>query len=499
MCACLLDGREITSVPRRDISRADCIWRHGTLEWRCYLPTDSELVQRARKGEQAAFDALVRRYQDVVRRIATSFAAIPEDADDLVQEAFVTAYLRLGQLSDPDRFGSWLTAIVRNEGRMWHRRRQVQPVLFSLDGDDDAESSSHAAKASARRARELERKNVVREAVVEALSGLSAKQRQAVQMYYLQGYDYGETASLLNVPIAAVRGRLDRARGVLRRELKDMANTPNRGWILNKRDLDAFRAAATMASQDPELAAINALCLTGEGQLVSTDTHRLFVYSGESLKDVPAALIPASFGRELRDTYADSHKGNLTIDDGEAVLRLEEGWEIRAPLLREAFPNWRAIMPGESATKAIARSGDWLQALELLASEGEAARYKGHPRVLVVIMPPERQITLRQGYEQGQEAGKLAREVSVWFPAEGFPVSNRELILAMNPNYLGQAIRFLGLPEDARVELCTSNWSSPVLTQAVGGGDTVIVTMPMERAAPSRPEESAAEPVASGA
>ena len=105
--------------------------------------TDSELVLRSRMGEQGAFDALVRRYHDVVRRIATSFAAIPEDADDLVQETFVTAYSRLGQLKDPDRFGAWIAAITRNEGRMWHLRRQREIRPQALLPRQDHHRRSH--------------------------------------------------------------------------------------------------------------------------------------------------------------------------------------------------------------------------------------------------------------------------------------------------------------------------------------------------------------------
>ena len=80
--------------------------------------SDSELVTGCRRGERKAFSELMRRHYGTVRRIALSFAAIPEDADDLTQEAFIAAYERLDQLADPGRFASWLAAIVRNTKEM---------------------------------------------------------------------------------------------------------------------------------------------------------------------------------------------------------------------------------------------------------------------------------------------------------------------------------------------------------------------------------------------
>ena len=111
------------------------------------METDAELVIRSRRGDLRAFDALVRRHYKTALRAARRFAAIPEDADDLTQEAFVAACERLHQLAHPERFAGWLVTIVRNEGRMWHRRRFTQPTLFSLD-DEEADSAGGNAEAA---------------------------------------------------------------------------------------------------------------------------------------------------------------------------------------------------------------------------------------------------------------------------------------------------------------------------------------------------------------
>ena|GEM_PF-407075 len=439
---------------------------------------DTKLVIKAKRGERAAFDELMRRHYDLARRIALGFAPIPEDADDLVQEAFVTAYVRLHQLKDPECFGPWLAAIVRNEGRMWYRRRSVQPVLLALDGDEPGDPSP-IEHASVRTARESVVRDSVREAIADAISVLCSQQRQVVRLHYLEGYDYTETASLLNVPIAAVRGRLDRARDVLRRELSEMVIS--KAWGLGGRDLDAIRAAATVASSDPDRQVLNAILFTGKGQIVSTDTHRLFVCKRESFAEMPRALISAQLGRELRDTYADARNARLCIEENEAMLRLAEGWEMRAPLIDEVYPDWEKIVPAEWMSRAIAKCGDWLQSLALLSRHNGNETDNVLPRVLVVISPVDQRITLRQDHQAASAApGEIAHEVSVWFPAR-FEQGEQDLIMAMNPVYLEQSIRFLALEPDAEVELCANSHYNPILTRSVGEGDTFIVTMPMRR------------------
>ena len=104
----------------------------------------------------------------MVRRIAYRFAGVAEDADDLAQEAFVTAFERLHQLEQPDRFAGWLAAIVRSEGLMWRRRRLTQPTFMELDesilpAEPDGDSVRRAS---------------IRDAVADALISLTDEQRQ---------------------------------------------------------------------------------------------------------------------------------------------------------------------------------------------------------------------------------------------------------------------------------------------------------------------------------
>lgn len=442
------------------------------------MGSDAELVASVRRGDHRAFDELVRRHHGMVRRIARRFAAIPEDADDLVQEAFVTAYERLHQLEHADRFAGWLAAIARSEGLMWRRRRLVQPVLIPL-GDDEAASPAAAAANW-----EPLRRSTIRDAVASALSSLTAEQRQVVRLHYLEGCDYRETAVLLDIPVSAVRGRLDRARKILRKELHKMTAISASGGKLNGRDLDALRAAASMASTDPERAAINTLYLAGEGRMVSTDGHRLFCYASSSLEGIPSALIHADLGRTLRDGYPQVRRARLLLSDVDATLRLENSQEIRAPLVDAAYPSWEKAVPSEWRLRATARAGDWLSALEMLARHREAgvmppADPRAPNRILMVLSPDEGRIILKEGESLAREDG-IAWEASVSFPAE-FASGGAELIVAANAAYVEEAVRALGLRPNESVELSANEEEKSFMIQPAGNGGTFVVTMPLQR------------------
>jgi RNA polymerase sigma factor (sigma-70 family) len=169
---------------------------------------DDELVAAALGGDPAAFATLVDRNRSrvdaVVRRM------VGEEAEDIVQEALLRAYLGLSQLRDPQRFGAWLCGIAVNLAKMRLRRRALERRLVperTFDGGAD----------------ERELLEVVREAVEILPPG----QRDVVLMHYVDGLSCEEIASLLGSSPGAVRVRLHRARRQLREELAPLATTPS--------------------------------------------------------------------------------------------------------------------------------------------------------------------------------------------------------------------------------------------------------------------------------
>ena len=177
------------------------------------IPTDGQLVCRARQGDEVAFGMLVERYQRAVYVVALSVTGRHEDAEDAAQEAFLVALGRLDECESPERFGGWLITIVRNRSKNVIRREllrdtdQVPPGARSLAPPPDM-----AAEAAD-----------LRDLIEEALTELSEVQRKIVLLHDLEGWKHREIAERLNIPSGTVRSHLHFARKALRHAL---ANIP---------------------------------------------------------------------------------------------------------------------------------------------------------------------------------------------------------------------------------------------------------------------------------
>jgi RNA polymerase sigma factor (sigma-70 family) len=161
---------------------------------------DDALVTAALAGDPAAFAALVERNRARVEVVVERM--VGAEAEDLVQEALLRAYLGLSQLRDPERFGAWLCGIAVNLAKMRLRRRALEARLTT-------------EPTSGEGSEEWELIQVVRDAV----SVLPPGQRDAVLMHYIDGLSCEEVAALLGSSPGAIRVRLHRARQQLREQL----------------------------------------------------------------------------------------------------------------------------------------------------------------------------------------------------------------------------------------------------------------------------------------
>ena len=166
-------------------------------------------VERCLAGNAQAFEPLVRRYQNAAFATALRYVRSRVDAQDIVQDAFVAAYCRLGQLRDRRHFGRWLMHIVANRCKDWLRdRRRTQPLDSAEMALENAAAAEHADQM-----RRLE--------LQEAVDLLPEHYRSAVLMYYLSGLSYREIAELMEVPLSTVCGRLQQGRIRLRQLLDE--------------------------------------------------------------------------------------------------------------------------------------------------------------------------------------------------------------------------------------------------------------------------------------
>ena len=173
-------------------------------------PGDEELVRRALSGDVDSFGELVRRYRGAVQGLAYHMTGSFEDAEDIAQEVFITAYLKLSQLRDPDRFASWLRRITVNCCKMWMRGRRESVPLEEVDEELLGTVPSPAE--------EIEREEM-RRLLAEALSQLPEGNRLVITLYYLTGLSYRDIARFLDVPLSTVEGRMHRAKRQLKGRL----------------------------------------------------------------------------------------------------------------------------------------------------------------------------------------------------------------------------------------------------------------------------------------
>lgn len=173
------------------------------------MRSDAQLVEAARGGDRAAFGQLIDRHRPRAAAIARGMLGSREDADDVVQEALLQAYLGLARLREPAAFGAWLCGITANLARMRLRSRREPPR--SLDAGGRAVPASFEASLID----ELDSLRKLR----TALEPLPPAEREAVLMHYVDGLTAQEIAALLGERPGTVRVRLHRARERLRRRL----------------------------------------------------------------------------------------------------------------------------------------------------------------------------------------------------------------------------------------------------------------------------------------
>ena len=171
------------------------------------LRSDLELLRRAEGGARAAFSALVERHQDAVYRFARSLGFDPAEAEDTLQETFVSAWRHAAQFRGEGSVRGWLLSIARNGIRSRRRRRTEVPVA----DDESLEALGRAAGWGA----EAESLGDVldrKDAVQRALSALSAQDREILILRDVEGFSGEETSAVLELKLPAVKSRLHRAR-----------------------------------------------------------------------------------------------------------------------------------------------------------------------------------------------------------------------------------------------------------------------------------------------
>jgi RNA polymerase sigma-70 factor, ECF subfamily len=194
----------------------------STIETKLSGPATEEqvLVQAAKNGDVQAFEELVRRYDRNVFRIAQHITHNREDAEDVVQDAFLKAYENLNQFQGQSKFYTWLVRIAVNEALMKLRRLKPGRTV-SLDEDVKTEDDSLPREVAdwSPNPEQQYTQAELREILSRTIQGLPTSFRTVFVLRDVEGLSTEETAEALDLSVPAVKSRLLRARLQLRERL----------------------------------------------------------------------------------------------------------------------------------------------------------------------------------------------------------------------------------------------------------------------------------------
>jgi RNA polymerase sigma-70 factor (ECF subfamily) len=182
--------------------------------------TDAELARQCRQGDTAAYAELIRRHRWTIYRVAYAVLGSSEDAEDVVQEAFVRAYRAIHRYNPRYAFATWVRRIAVNcaASRLGALRHAPPADVESLQMAPTPGPGPHE------RAEAGELQTRIRSEIAE----LPLKQRLAVTLFHLDGMSLAETAQTIGCSVGAVKSHLHRARERLAQRLADQLAIPDR-------------------------------------------------------------------------------------------------------------------------------------------------------------------------------------------------------------------------------------------------------------------------------
>jgi RNA polymerase sigma-70 factor (ECF subfamily) len=178
------------------------------------MDNEKLLIKRAQAGDNKAFEELILKYKDRLYGIASSVCSrMPSETQDVAQETFISAFKHISSFKGNAAFGTWLYRIASNN--CWQRFRKVKSERLSEMPDEN--SKGHPSRSCVN---ENALKNELSRAVNKALAGMPANYRMAITLCDIEGLSNAEAAARLKITGSAMKTRLHRARGLLKKQLE---------------------------------------------------------------------------------------------------------------------------------------------------------------------------------------------------------------------------------------------------------------------------------------
>lgn len=174
-------------------------------------PNTSQLISACKRGERAAQIKVYENYSKAMYNTSLRIVKNTFDAEDIMQESFITAFSKLQDLKDNQTFGAWLKRIVVNNSLSFLRQQQIDveldQVLYKIE-DENADTNME------------EYSEVKFEQLSRAMESLKNSYQLALNLHYIEGYDYEDMCEILNISYTNCRTLVSRAKSSLKKKLE---------------------------------------------------------------------------------------------------------------------------------------------------------------------------------------------------------------------------------------------------------------------------------------
>ncbi|PYE35483.1 RNA polymerase RpoE-like sigma-24 subunit [Idiomarina fontislapidosi] len=184
--------------------------------------TDQQLVERVQKGDNRAFDLLVKKYQHKVMSLISRYVKQQGDVADVAQEAFIKAYRALPNFRGESAFYTWLYRIAVNTAKNHLVSQGRKPPASDVDAEDAEYYEGSGALKDAGSPEHQLLTDEIQTVVLRAIDELPEDLKRAITLREIEGLGYEEIAVEMDCPIGTVRSRIFRAREAIDSQLKPL-------------------------------------------------------------------------------------------------------------------------------------------------------------------------------------------------------------------------------------------------------------------------------------
>jgi RNA polymerase sigma-70 factor, ECF subfamily len=331
--------------------------------------TDRELVELAQRGDGAAIGELFSRYWRAARAAAFGVTAEYASAEDAAAEAFVQALVGIHALRDPDRFGAWLRTIVVRKARLGLQRRHATLAAMADERADQNERPDDT----------LERRELGA-VIQQAMRDLPEPLREAVALFYFEGYDSDTAARFLDIPPGTLRRRLHDGRTHLRSAVERILQGSRPMNEERARQIERFKR---LIDDDDIYGALReSLALRPPPSELIDLFIRRRVASATDVQDVADGKEPASFFREMTQRFV--RPSDRTSDPSHAVGSMTIAIQKALP----HFQRW-PLDAGEAAARFLTSTGELRDRIQAVLppgfAEGRPGAFLRASRAVVVL------------------------------------------------------------------------------------------------------------------